>query len=537
MCGKTIKSCVGLALSLMAAMGFFSELRADFYVSPSGSDTNSGAQTASFQTIARARDAVRSFHQTNTAEDIVVWIGGGRYTITNTITFNSEDSGTAEHPVVYRAYPGEHPVISGGQRITGWTLHDPAKNIYKASVGAHVFRQLYVDGKRAIRARAPNVQDDRTRGPYYKAVSAYPTFIMNTNELGNLDQLDTDHLNRVECVWLSQWQQKRARIQSFSTSGSQAELIFMPPETAVWTCYFLFTSQNPTYYFFENAYEFLDAECEWYRDTNTTTGTLYYKPRGDENLAAAEIIVPGNIETLMEFVGNEYWDHVNDSAGVHDIHIQGLTFEYSTRMDPSDYGYYDGGNIGINGTSGHWIPGMVKWLFAHHIRFERNTLRHSGAYALTTVSRTDHNEIIGNYFTDLSGGAVILDVALDIWHTQPGNRYDLIANNFIEKCGREYADTAGLVANWPNDLTVEHNEIRDMPWDGIMVGCGWRSYWVGTNNLVQYNKLHDIRSAIPIAGVFIPRRKKRQDSPQLLRQHAEVALDRVLWDGRHLLRW
>ena len=454
----------------------------EYYVSPAGCDTNVGAQWAPFQTIECARAAMRS----NMADDIVVWIGGGRYTITNTITFNSEDSGTAEHPVVYRAFPGEHPVISGGQRITGWTLHDPVKNIYKASVGAHVFRQLYVDGKRAIRARAPNLLDEKTRGPYYTAVSATPTFIVDTNDLGHLGQLDTGHLNQVECVWLSQWQEKRARIQSFSTSGSQAQLAFMRPEADAWPYYFLFFPQNPTYYYFENAYEFLDAEGEWYLDT--ATGTLYYKPRGDENLPTAEIIVPGNLETLMKFEGNDYWDSSTDSAGVHDIQINGLTFEYSTWMDPSDYGYYVGQPGGpVNSTSGHWLPGMVQLRFAHHIRFERNTLRHSGAHALSTYYRTYHNEIIGNFFTDLSGGAVVLDIA-----RIPGaSRHDLIANNFIEKCGRDYADSVGIFASWPYALIIEHNEIQNLPEGGINVG--WPVVpLTTTNNEIRYNKVHDI---------------------------------------------
>ena len=44
-------------------------------------------------------------------------------------------------------------MISGGQQVTGWTLHDPANNIWSAPVPAGTdSRQLYVDGALAPRA-------------------------------------------------------------------------------------------------------------------------------------------------------------------------------------------------------------------------------------------------------------------------------------------------------------------------------------------------------------------------------------------------
>lgn len=49
-----------------------------FYVSPSGSDTAPGTQSAPFRTPAAAQSAVRGLLATAT-EDITVWLAGGLY--------------------------------------------------------------------------------------------------------------------------------------------------------------------------------------------------------------------------------------------------------------------------------------------------------------------------------------------------------------------------------------------------------------------------------------------------------------------------
>ncbi|NIY69404.1 carbohydrate-binding protein, CBM6 family, partial [Streptomyces malaysiensis] len=128
----------------------------NYYVDPTnGSDSNSGTSTASaFKTIKKARNAVRAVNA-NMARDIVVNLRGGTYPLTSPVTFTTVDSGTNGRTVIYRAYGSETPVMTSAKTITGWT---PAGNgRYKASVGDGRFRQLYVNGVRATRARYPDL--------------------------------------------------------------------------------------------------------------------------------------------------------------------------------------------------------------------------------------------------------------------------------------------------------------------------------------------------------------------------------------------
>src|SRR5262249_45419959 len=69
----------------------------------------------------------------NMSGDIVVNLHGGTYTLSSPISFGPGDSGTNGHNIIYQAASGERPIISGGAAVTGWSLYDSSKNIWKAN--------------------------------------------------------------------------------------------------------------------------------------------------------------------------------------------------------------------------------------------------------------------------------------------------------------------------------------------------------------------------------------------------------------------
>src|SRR5438045_72126 len=98
---------------------------ADFYVSPQGKDTWSGTLAAPnkegtdgpFASLSRAQDALRTRGK-DAARTVV--LRGGFYPLPDTLNLTAEDSGTENAPVTWAAYPGETPLVSGGERVTGW---------------------------------------------------------------------------------------------------------------------------------------------------------------------------------------------------------------------------------------------------------------------------------------------------------------------------------------------------------------------------------------------------------------------------------
>ena len=112
----------------VAALLSTAALAAEWHVSPSGNDAwsgalaepNAGRTDGPVATLERARDAIRERRKAGLAEPVTVFIHAGNYSLAKTFTLAKEDSGTAEAPVVWRAYGNDKPVLVGGAVITGW---------------------------------------------------------------------------------------------------------------------------------------------------------------------------------------------------------------------------------------------------------------------------------------------------------------------------------------------------------------------------------------------------------------------------------
>jgi hypothetical protein len=148
-------------------------LAAEWHVSPSGNDTwsgslaepNAGRTDGPVATLERARNAIRERRKAGLAEPVTVFIHGGNYSLAKTFTLSKEDSGTADAPVVWRAYGNDKPVLIGGAVISGWQpVTDDALTggrLLKADLAAQgldkaKFSQLIFAGKRQHLARWPN---------------------------------------------------------------------------------------------------------------------------------------------------------------------------------------------------------------------------------------------------------------------------------------------------------------------------------------------------------------------------------------------
>ncbi len=89
--------------------------------------------------IARARTAPKP---------VTVELRGGMHFLEKPVVLGPEDSG-----LTLAAYPNEKPILSGGRRITGWRAE--ADQVWMAAAPDD-FRELWVNGRRAPRARYPD---------------------------------------------------------------------------------------------------------------------------------------------------------------------------------------------------------------------------------------------------------------------------------------------------------------------------------------------------------------------------------------------
>jgi hypothetical protein len=123
------------------------------FVATNGNDANPGTITQPFASLDHARDFVRA-HKAGATEPIVVCLRAGTYQLQHAFTLGPDDSGTAAAPIVYRSFPGEQAILSGGAQLhPNWSTY--SGQIQVADVDLW-FNQLFVNGVRATRARTPN---------------------------------------------------------------------------------------------------------------------------------------------------------------------------------------------------------------------------------------------------------------------------------------------------------------------------------------------------------------------------------------------
>ena len=320
----------------------------EFWVSPNGNDESPGTSSQPFLTLERARDAVRALDDTQRSRDITIYIRGGTYRLGRPLVLDWHDSGHNAHSVVYRAAPGEQPVISGSVRVQNWSLHDPALGIYQAHVGQWESRQLYVNGQRVVRARTSFYPASFRPAFFYSDGIAQHVGIQfipdDLNPENWLDPSQWNNVQDIEAVIVTQWKMMSVPLNSIIPYPQYTpSAVFLPyPSLQVPSKTGLIELQEPGWKnaniflsdltnqpgiwsfwqvtWFENAYEFLDEPGEWY--LNSSTGILYYIPRPGEDLEFAEVELP-ILETLVEGRGDL-------GQPVSNIRFEGLTFSYAT---------------------------------------------------------------------------------------------------------------------------------------------------------------------------------------------------------------
>ena len=441
-----------------------------YYVSPTGSDTNAGSIGQPFATLARAQSAVRTIN-TNMTGDIIVYLRGGTYALTNTLALTPADSGNNGHQVRYQAYAPETPVISGGKTITGWILHDAGKNIWQAGVAAtDNFRQLYVNGVKAVRAYgAPPA------GYAVITDAGYTTTDTNLQFYGNITNLEivTHSVN---------WTQSRLPVAGIQNTNITIQ------QPCLGLAQNLLTSPTRM----ENAYEFLTSPGYWY--LNLYTHTLYYIPRAGENLATATVEAPV-VEQLITITG----DSTNP---VSNLSFVGLTFRLANWLQPST-------GLGLASPQANQDDLTTSYLWVVKAALDCTGARNVGVTACTFANlggdgvnflRASQNDTIdGCVFYDIAASAVqvargsLLDAAI------PAGSGDIVSNIVVKGClihdvCTDYQEGCGIYFGYTANCTISHNELYNLPYTGISLGWGWgpgySAAYAGGNQIL-YNKIHD----------------------------------------------
>ena len=516
---------------LVGSLGFAQE-QATFYVAPTGSDSNPGTEAAPFKTITKAQKAVREINGTMTG-DIVVYLREGTYQLNSSVNFDERDGGKDGHYVRYKAYKGEMPLITGGMPVTGWTIHDEANNIWKAEGVEGRFRQLYVNGKKAVRACFPNAiaANDKGAGSFdhdfvrlSKVDSTGRAFDVSAEYIKNIKNIED-----VEIHLMIAWAESILRLEKAELNGGTAKLIPKDPErTKLFHRAYpmlgtAFQSNPPKQqvFYLENSYDLIDAPGEWYLDEKNQT--LYYKPRSGENMGSANVVAP-RLNTMFSVLGKDTKNKVGYMS------FEGLIFAHSNYTRPSEEGFLDlqAANFNVDVLPdpgrGNWERlNSNKFLLwrpdagfrvenAHHFLVKNCTFTQMAATGLDFVSGTNDDVIEGNVFYEIGAAGIMLGkfyqdstteihIAYNPSDKEEISTRDTIRNNLVTNVTNEHQGAVGIGAGYPRYVVIENNEISYTYYSGISLGFGWtKDQTAMTNNHVNKNNIHHISRLLCDSG-------------------------------------
>lgn len=454
---ETLTACVAVVglLSLGALPANAQDRRSvTFHVEPGGRPSGSGEKRDPFTSLERAQTAAR--RAAARGMDVVVRLGGGRYELRHPLTFTPRDSARPGQRVIYTAYPGESPVLSGGRLVRGWRPADDG--LWRARVDHVNTRQLFVNGRRAVRARGGSLPGAS------KSAWGYTTTDRTMERWRNPRE--------IELVYNVKWTQIRGQVARISGSNIRMQQPW-------WDNAGLFhvAIDVPTY--IENAYELLDEPGEWYLDR--PAGFLYYRPRKGEDMRDmrdVRAVVPIR-RSLVRIRGTP-------AHPVSRLRFTGLTFAHTTWLGAEDRDGFEAiqANFALTGRNDTFVdpsdawekmPAAVSVRGGRKIQLRGNRFTRLGAAGLNVERGTQRSEVVGNKFADVSGSAIQLG---DIDDHHPPSESTVVArnrvtDNVIRSVAIEYAGGVGIWGGYVADNTIAHNLLSDLPYTAISIGWGW----------------------------------------------------------------
>lgn len=507
---------------------------AQFFVSVNGSDNGDGSAAKPFASLSRALRQVRELRRLNDAaiaNGAFIELAGGTYHLSEPVFIRPEDAGTAASPTVIRAKAGA--VLSGGVPVTGWKKvtgkvpEMPAGALGKVWVadaplaGGNYFnfRQLWVGNQKAVRARDNNLENLNRILSWDKK-----------NETCWIPKPATDvsAVQGLEMYIHQWWAIASLRVKSVKVQGDSAQLSFYQPESHIqsehpWPSPWVSTETGNSAYYLTNALQFLDEPGEWYLDTKQHK--LYYWPRVNENMQTAKVVAPA-LETLLKVEGTA-------EQPVQHIAINGLTFEHTTWLRPSQQGHVplqagmyllDAYKLKIPGTASNgrlenqaWVGRPAAAVVVNHainVGFNTCTFKHLAATALDYHKGTKGGVVSQNVFADIGGNAILAGVFSDEAREahlayNPSDERDVctgldINNNLITDAGNEDWGCVGIGAGFVKHINIAHNDLSELPYSGISLGWGWTK----ADNVMEYNTVYAnrivryARQMYDVAGIY-----------------------------------
>jgi hypothetical protein len=464
----------------------------ELYVSVDGDDAGSGAKENPFATLTNAQRAVRNILRRDSRSDIQVFIRGGRYELTEPWRFGPEDSGSARQAIVYKAFPGEEVEISGGRILSGWSMDTNGVWSVPMDGTLRYARQLFVNGRRATRARFPSAS---ASDPYLRLTSSSLAADLSrwtVSLSAPVPDAATGATGRIEICMFGDWAITRKRVD---TVLDPHNFQLKPPHLQGHP---LLHPKGGYAAYLENLEAFLTDPGEWFWDEES--GWLKYLPMPGENMDSATVVVP-QLERLLVLEGGRL-------NPIQNLHFVGLDFRHAEWQIP-DVGY-----VGLQATYYQWevpwyrnignvvrIPSAI--VFDHVVAcgLWACSVSSVGGGGIELRERAMYNHIVGNSVLDVGGNGI------SVGHHQwiggsPGTiSQNQIRDNLVSKGGQIFHGAVGIWTGLTSGNVIANNRVHDMPYTGISVGWEWNPKMTDAGgHRITRNHVHDVMKILSDGG-------------------------------------
>jgi hypothetical protein len=435
-------------------------------------DANPGTKQKPLQSLEAARDAIRKLRTTGSAlGPVTVWIRGGKYHRTQTFKLEKQDSGTADAPVVYRAFGNEKVHLVGGREIEpSWcaAATDPAvldkldeavrTKVLKVDLRAHQIGdygemsiagpmlELFCDGRRMPLARWPN-QGWARIGQVVEVGKDGVARLVDAHERAKAFQYEGDRPKRwvgaedayLHGFWWYGWMDQHVKIERIDTQKREITLVENPGggiRKDQWFCAL-------------NLLQEIDEPGEWYLDR--AKGILYFLP--PEGYPERAILCSLLAEPLLALADTSH------------VTVQGLTLEATRGV----------GAVVGGGTDNRLAGCVIRGIGSHAVILDGGTC----------------NGVLGCDIHDVGSTGV---------HVTGGNRSTLtpaencVCNSHIYRFAQRKKVYQPAVRLYGVGHRVAHNLIHDAPHQAIA--------YDGNDHVMELNEIHDVVLDSSDAGVF-----------------------------------
>ncbi len=344
--------------------------------------------------------------------------------------------------------------ISGGQRLDlAWAMG--ANGVWSAKVPPDVvkFKQLFVDGVRAIRARSPNVGENfqfarsiqcplpRLNVPadWANYTASRYGFVYGTGQMSN----SLHNLKDVEVCVLASWTTSRHWIDSIDESNN----------TVAFTNPSLFPMGDNNWpggtfgqlYYLDNVLEGLDSENEWYFDA--ASRILSYIP-AEHGSPDNSVVIP----TLFTIV---------DIRGASNLYFQGLDFQHSEWSCSGESENRTALCESIIGNTAQEI-GSVQIFQSNSISFDSCSFQNLRNFALYVEDRSWNVTVSNCTFRDLISGGVRIGGGM--LYNDRGPYNCTVRDNTILYVGTQMVlpSAAGIVVACTTDIWILQMRFRKL---------------------------------------------------------------------------